>query len=454
MTAMSKKLLGRRLLAFFTLFACCVTSACKREDRSTGSASGTPNAPLSIKRGLLIASGLGGIGGFPHSNSVEALRCNYHRGFRWFEVDLAPTAEGELVCFHKGDEKLARLSDRIWNLRIADVEGKKFGDRFPIVRFSRLLDEADRVGDVVLVLDTEGWSKKMEEAVSRTLGNRLKRPTRVIFQAYRENDLERIAPLSKELGAGLLLNLSQMDADDAKVDELVKKNSFLGVVTNAERFTPWLAERLHASQLPILVQTINEHRDIVNLARAGADGFYTDRYVPYDTIATDPTVVMDCGETKPSRAELHTWTERDLKYQADYRLPGCAKRKSGGVELGDCEEGAMLRSTPLAVPAAQMLHVEVEAEAIDTAVSFWLEFVQKKEPKAVRPHEVISLKPKERRALKFDIHLPQGSPGIEARLGLLSKKDFLALHRLVVFQGEKDPDASAISPSEPRDAGD
>jgi glycerophosphoryl diester phosphodiesterase len=432
------------------LLALSLTLACKRESEPAAASGGAPPAPLSVKRGLLLASGLGDIDGIPHSNSLEALRCNHRRGFRWFEVDLTATSEGELVCFHRGDEKLAHLPGRIWNLSLADLEGKKYEDRFLIVRFSALLAETDKLGDVVLVLDTTGWSKRMQQAISRSLGYGPKHSTRVVFQLYNEKDLEEMVPLSKELGAGLLLNLN--DTDDAKVEELVKKNSFLAVVARTTRFTPWLAERLHAAQVPVLVQTVNEHRDIVNLSRAGADGFFTDTYLPYESIATDPTAVMDCDATKPSPAQLHIWSERNTGRQSDYVLPACGKRKAGQIELGDCDERAALRSNLLAVPSAQTLHVELDAEASDAPANFWLELTQRKAPKAVKPREMLSLKAKERRTLKYDVELPQGSQGVEARLGLVSKKDALIVHRLVMFHGERGPEP-APAPNATQDAG-
>jgi hypothetical protein len=66
---------------------------------------------------------------------------------------------------------------------------------------------------------------------------------------------------------------------------------------------------------------------------------------------------------------------------------------------------------------------------------------------------MISLKAKERRTLSYDVELPQGSHGVEARLGLASKKDAMTLHRLVMFHGERSPDAPLPMPSSTEDAG-
>jgi len=434
--------------------------ACRQGDEPKAAATTETNAaPLQVKRGLLIAHGLGGIDGLRNTNSLEALRCNYKRGFRWFDVDVAATSDDEPVAFHKGDEKSAGLTQPIASLPIADVEGKKYAGRYPITRLSKLLSETDQLGDVVLVLDTAGWSERMEHALSRTLGYGPKHGTRLILQAYRDKDLTSISRLAKEVGAGVLLNLHQSEADDAKVEEMVKKSTPLAVVTGVDRFTPWLADRLHAINTPVLVQTVNDHKDIVSLTRAGADGFYTDRYVPFATLAADPTAVLNCGETKPSAEALAPWTRRDLQRPTDVQLPSCASRKGRSVELANCEDDkASLRSDALDVPAGQAVHVELDAEAGDKAAShFWLDLVEKLRrdlaPKALRPRELISLKAKERRTFKYDLELPQGSRGVEARLGLASKKDVLTLHHLKVYQGEAPVESAPEAASAEQDGG-
>src|SRR5262245_5120338 len=126
--------------------------ACRRGDETkTGAVAQSSAAPLQVTRGLLVAHALGGIDGARNTNSLEALRCNYKRGFRWFEVDVAATSDGEPVCFRKGDEKRAGLTQPISNLPIGEVEGKKYNGRYPITRLSTLLTETDQLGDVVLV---------------------------------------------------------------------------------------------------------------------------------------------------------------------------------------------------------------------------------------------------------------------------------------------------------------
>lgn len=416
--------------------------ACKSDGEGGGSAA-RPPAPAGVQRGLLVARAAGSIDGIDHSNSLEALRCNHARGFRWFEIDLEVTSDDELVCFHAGDEKAAGLSKDISKLPIAEVESRKFANRFPIPRFSALLTEADKLADVVLVLDT-GGSQAVEQALARVVGSGSTHKTRLVLQARGTKDLNSVAQLSKSLNAGLILNVGQSDTDDAKVEEAVKQQPLLGVAISSKRFTPWLAERLRAAGAPILVHTVNDHKEIVSLSRAGADGFYTDRYVPFERLSADSKALLECGKERPSDAQLRTWTSRDLEQRRDFKVPRCGKRTSSVVELNGCDADDVVQSTALPVPGGRPLRVEVEVEAGETGASFWLELVQKGRG-VLKPRELLALAPKERRTVQHDVDVATGSQGVEARLGLASSKDRLTLHRFRVSHGGTAAPATATT---------
>ena len=60
----------------------------------------------SLGENHLIAHALGGIGGKPYSNSLEAFIENYNKGIRIFEVDLSITSDGYVVCRHDWNTSL------------------------------------------------------------------------------------------------------------------------------------------------------------------------------------------------------------------------------------------------------------------------------------------------------------------------------------------------------------
>jgi glycerophosphoryl diester phosphodiesterase len=388
---------------------------------------------LLVKPGLLIAHALGAIGGVPYTNSLEALQCNYKRGFRWFEVDLALTADNELVCFHLGHEELVGLKQPVNQLAIQDVEGKLYAGRYPVRRFRSLLEETDRLGDVVLVTDTKGWDERMANAVKLAFQAAApgRRATRLALQSYGAQDIALVDRVGRETGSDILLTLYMSGADDIQVEALVKEYGVLAVVADTRRFSPWLAQRLDSTHVPVLVHTINEHRDILKLARAGADGFYTDLYRPYDAAATGLDTV-ECAAPGELKDELVEWVERDVLRPGDYALMPCAKRGPNAVELSECDNTAAIRGPQLAVPPHQMVRVQLDVEAGPAGTHFWMEFWQKNRGEPLRQREQVTLNPNERRAFSYEIALPEGSPGVETRLGVTSAQDRLLVHGLKI----------------------
>lgn len=404
---------------------------------------------------------MGDIDGLRITNSLEALRCNYKRGFRWFDVDVSITADGELVCIRKGNERRAGLPQRVADLPVAEVEGKLYAQRFPITRLSTLLQETDRLGDVVLVLDTGGWSARVEQALSRTLGYGPKHATRIVLQVSAEMDVKSITTLSQEIGASVVVKLRGLKEDDAKVEALVKKASPLAVVASNERFTPWLAQRLHALQTPLLVSAVNEHADVARLTLAGADGFYTDRYLPFGALTSAPSLALGCGNASGSALELQPWTRRELRREEDVELPECAERRGKRAELRGCASGDVLATVGLPVPRDSALSLEVDAQAGPAGARYWVEVLEELEAaKVLRPREEVLLKAGERRTLKLHVSVPGGSPAVQARLGLASDQEQLTLHRLRLERLRLDQagrPAAAIEPTLPQaetDAGD
>jgi glycerophosphoryl diester phosphodiesterase len=368
-----------------------------------------------------------------YTNSLEAFRCNHERGFRWFEVDLALTADGQLMCFHKGQEALAGMDHPIEQLPRSEVDTHKYRGRFQIPRFADLLEEADRFGDVVLVTDTKNWTKRMLQAVSAAVGDAPRRhSTRFVFQSYGEKDIAAVAQLADQLGSGIILSLYATNAVDTQVEALAKQYGVIAVVADRRRFTPWLAQRLHAASVPLLVHTLNNHAEIMDFMRAGADGIYTDTYLPLALVARNVKAAMDCGANEPSRAALQQWLQRDVLHPGDYRLSGCAKRRGMQIDVGGCDDQPAIFGPYLAVPPGQTVHVALDVEALETGAKFWFDVVHKHRKDVIRPREELALKPKERRLFDYDLTIPAGSAGIETRLGLAAASERLVVRRFDV----------------------
>lgn len=395
-----------------------------------------PIARLSVPEGLLVAHALGSIDGKTYSNSIEALRCNHARGFRWFEVDLSLTADGELFCFHPGMEEVAGLARPVHELSSQEIEQGKYAGLYSIPRFSTLLAETERLTDVVLVTDTKGWQPPMMEAIKRAFATLPKlRATQVVLQSYGAQDIGAVHQLSREIDAGVLLTLYTSDADDIKVEALAKQYGILAVVADVRRFTPWLAQRIAALDLPILVHTINDHREILALARAGARGFYTDSYRPYGAALRDPKTAATCDASDEEARAFANWKQRDVLRAGDYSMRPCAQRTGAVIQLFGCEQGPSLYGPYLAVPPNHDVRVALDIAAGPEGANLWFEVTEKNRAGALRARDPLSLAPNERRAIHLELHLPNGSPGIETRLGVKSAQDRVLINGLTVSHG-------------------
>jgi hypothetical protein len=181
---------------------------------------------------------------------------------------------------------------------------------------------------------------------------------------------------------------------------------------------------------PILVHTINDHREILKLTRAGADGFYSDSYRPYGAALQNIEQGADCLAGGQQEADFSQWSERDMSRAGDFALASCAKRRDKAVELAACESKAAITGAMLAVPPDHGIHANIDLEAGPEGSAVWVELLQKNRGQPARGRERVHLEPGERRELSFDVGLPQGSPGIEFRLGMESVSDRLVVHGL------------------------
>lgn len=414
-------------LVLLSLFAgaSLASGGCRKDD-----ARGANAAPLEVPPGLLVAHALGRIDGMDYTNSLEALRCNHRRGFRWFEVDLTLSRDAELIAFHTRHEKSAGFDRPIDQLDLAEVRGARYRNKYPIVTFADVIGEARALGDVVLVTDTKTWPAEMLRAVERVVTATPEPRPGIVLQAYSDTHLAAVSELARKIDAGVVLSLYKTRASDPAVARLAQQFGLLAIVASEQRFSPWLAERLDAIQVPILVYTINDHDRIVNLTRAGADGFYTDSYVPYERMAAERHTLLDCGAAKPSPGQLSAWLRRDITADGDFRLGACAKRRRGRVELGGCGDRSGVTSAGLSVPPGSQVRIELDVESPSSAVDFWFHVIAKDGVK--RRREKLQLAAGERRTLTWDVELPGGSPALELQLGLPSREARLDVTRFEV----------------------
>jgi glycerophosphoryl diester phosphodiesterase len=234
--------------------------------------------------GVLVAHALGGIEHTTYSNSLDAFLANYQKGFRWFEVDLEPTADGELVCFHVGGESRLGMTVAVRESRAADVLSRCYLSRYTIMTFAELLRLTAVRPEVHIVTDTKGWDEVKVAAFAREL--EAVSPAvraRVVPQIYYPSDLALLAPLEARLGRfeHLIFTMyGYANISTAEVVAIIRETGARIVTVSDRRFNPELAAAVHRLGATVLVHTLNLEEQVAGLRKLGADGFYTDFYQP------------------------------------------------------------------------------------------------------------------------------------------------------------------------------
>ena len=234
---------------------------------------------------VLIAHALGGVAGKTYTNSLQALRRNYRRGMRWFEVDLALTADGDLVCFHEQHEdnlvatrrsETVRGDRTVSELTTSEFLAHDYGD-FSTLSLKRLAELLQELPDAYLVSDT----KQLDPVRMAALDRELRDPdlrSRVMVQIYQREDLALVRASEALHGnfGGIIFTLYQTPMNDAEVLQFVEKTGVRFVTASSERITAELTEGVTEKGGRVFVHTVNTHEQIERFRKLGASGFYTD----------------------------------------------------------------------------------------------------------------------------------------------------------------------------------
>lgn len=114
---------------------------------------------MKIKTNKYIAHALGGIEGENYTNSQEALKTNYEKGVRLFEVDINLTADGKLVCVHgwkKSDyeNKMGMEYNSDSNIMTYEqFKNVKIKGKYTTMGFDNLVDYMKKYKDIYVMID-------------------------------------------------------------------------------------------------------------------------------------------------------------------------------------------------------------------------------------------------------------------------------------------------------------
>ncbi len=231
-----------------------------------------------------IAHAGGGIDGHTYTNSIEALNHNLARGFRYFEIDLSFTLDGQLVCLHDWERSFKRSF------------GLEPSGPVTLATFRRLVREHGRYEkcdldslarwlahhpEAYLVTDVKGDNLRALALLQQRIGQAERR---VIPQVYQPENLSPVVNMGFEQ---VIWTLYRYDGDRQAVLAQVRRwlgehlPARLAVTMPRHRARGTLPRELGLLGIPTYVHTINDVEEMrIFRQQHGVTEIYTDELAP------------------------------------------------------------------------------------------------------------------------------------------------------------------------------
>ena len=247
------------------------------------------------KGDVTIAHAGGIIEDFSYTNSPEAIRLNYERGHRTFEIDMVLTSDNKVACIHDWDVPfqegrevgIAPSSDVFLSYSIRE--------KYTPILFEDLCRIMNEYPDMWLVTDSkypagEEIVLEFEEMVNVAKKLNLEHILdRIIVQIYNEDMYEIVMnvypfrswifTLYQRWGGG---NIEEFE----KIARFCYKNNIQNITMGKARMSSEMNnEIIQISQkykLDIYTHTVNDMDEAKNNFSLGVKGIYTDSIIPSD----------------------------------------------------------------------------------------------------------------------------------------------------------------------------
>ncbi len=216
---------------------------------------------------LPIAHGLGPQlwGGI---NSRSTFEEGYIRGFRIFEVDLAVTSDGHLVCFHGADEQ--QLDRTSWQQYVDNLQTEGLHP----LEFAQLVEWARRDSELRFVLDVKNRFDDAYRLVRAAIGSPALGQS-FIPQIYHFDQLAQFRV--DHFFAGEIFTSYQSGLSTPAILQAAERLQVRVVTLTRER-----VDRLHnvPASVVILTHPVDDAFDAARLRARGIRGIYTSYVTP------------------------------------------------------------------------------------------------------------------------------------------------------------------------------
>ena len=226
-----------------------------------------------LKLPKLIAHASGGVGGMKYTNSLEGLNESYKNGFRFTEMDLSWTSDGEIVALHGWGSEIEGLFNQEKGVRTLE----EFNN-FEMVANLTQMDMNDVAlwfenhGDVYLITDIKEDNVKALEKINKDFPEL---QSKIIPQIYYFKEYKQLVDLGYDK---IMLMLHRANYHHGLVKDFITEKEIFAISlpTNQFRQEGDLIKKAGELGIPVFTHTINNQEEVDKFENMGIYGVYTD----------------------------------------------------------------------------------------------------------------------------------------------------------------------------------
>lgn len=247
-----------------------------------------PELPWTKNR--MIAHGLGSVNGMVKTNTLDAMRESYRKGYKVFEVDLLSTSDNQLVATPGFYEYLSFRYGKPIPEDKPSPTWEEFMNFHPNatlnpIDFKTIVRIMSANKDIYLVTDTKMTDftqvqKQFKEIVSVCNEIDYSVLNRIIPQIYNEQMYDAVK--SQHNFKSIIYTLYQTQSDNAQALAFAMEKGINVVTMPPERINPVDMATYNSYGIKVYTHTINSLPEIKKYKDMGVYGFYTDFVTPQE----------------------------------------------------------------------------------------------------------------------------------------------------------------------------
>jgi len=234
-----------------------------------------------------IAHGMGGVERHRVTDSLEAFKHNYERGYRVFEVDLIPATDGRLVARHDWEGYLYEfLGQKVDNpyrrMSTAEFKALKIHDSYTPLTVDDVVALMKAYPDIWVMTDTKGTTSEEARAsfedIMRAVGSDTILADRLIVQIYNEDMLSTVQAVHRF--KNLVYTLYQADSTPERAVEFAENNDIKVVAIPTTMWSEEFVSRVRRDGGSVAVYTTNDAGVAKKFRESGVALIYSDFLAP------------------------------------------------------------------------------------------------------------------------------------------------------------------------------